>query len=82
MDTITIKNIPNDLYIKLKATASLNRRSINNEVIYCIENMITSRKVNPRDFIAQIDNFYKNINNIIPPLTDDKLKEYKEFGRL
>ncbi|MBD3385255.1 DNA-binding protein [candidate division KSB1 bacterium] len=80
MATITVKNIPNELYLKLKATASFNRRSINNEVIYCIENMIKSRKVNPDDFISQIENFYQNID--VPYLTDEKLKEYKEFGRL
>lgn len=79
MATITIKNIPNELYLKLKNTASSNRRSINNEVIYCIENMIKSRIINPDDFINQIDNFYKNID--IPPLTEEKLKEYKESGR-
>lgn len=81
MATITVKNIPNDLYVKLKATAAFNRRSINSEVIYCIENMIKSRKINPNEFIEQINDFYKNINNI-PPLNDEKLKEYKEFGRL
>jgi len=80
MATITVKNIPNELYLKLKTTASFNRRSINNEVIYCIENMIQSRKVNPDDFINQIDNFYKNID--VPSLTDEKLEKYKKFGRL
>jgi antitoxin FitA len=80
MATITVKNVPDDLYIKLKATASFNRRSINNEVIFCIENMIKSRKVNPDDFINQLENFYTNID--IPLLTDKKLKAYKESGRL
>ena len=37
MATITVKNIPNDLYKKLKETASSHRRSINNEVIYYID---------------------------------------------
>ena len=75
-----VKNVPNDLYNKLKITASTNRRSINNEVIFCIENMIKSRKIDADDFINQIDNFYKNID--VPLLTNDKLKKYKENGRL
>ena len=79
MATITVKNIPNELYEKLKATASLDRRSVNNQVIYCIENMIQSKKINPKEFIDQIDNFYQDIH--LPPLTDKKLKEYKESGR-
>jgi hypothetical protein len=33
MASITVKNIPQELYEKLKITASLNRRSLNNEMI-------------------------------------------------
>ena len=75
MATITVKNIPEDLYEKLKGTAKSHRRSINNEVIYCIENTIRSKKIDPLKFIAQIEDFYKNLD--LPILTDDKLKEYK-----
>jgi antitoxin FitA len=80
MATITVKNIPNNLYQKLKTIASFNCRSINNEVIYCLENMVKSHRINPDDFINQLDDFYKNID--VPILTDEKLKEYKEVGRL
>jgi antitoxin FitA len=79
MATITVKNIPDDLYQKLKNTASSNHRSVNNEVINCIENMVRSRKINPYDFVNQIDRFYENIE--APFLTDEKLEEYKEAGR-
>lgn len=80
MATITVKNIPNDLYEKLKVAASFNHQSINNEVIYCIENMIRSRKVEPETFIGELESFYKDVK--VPPLTNEKLKEYKESGRL
>lgn len=80
MATITVKKIPDDLYRKLKETASYNRRSINSEVIYCIENTVKSRKIDADEFIAQINNFYRDKN--IPLLTDDTLKEFKECGRI
>ena len=80
MATITVKNIPDDLYKKLKENASINRRSINREVIYCIENTVKSRKIDTDEFITQIDNFYRDKN--IPLLTDTTLKEFKERGRL
>lgn len=80
MATVTVKNIPDDLYKKLKGMAKTHRRSINNEIIYCIENTITSKKIDPDKFIAKIENFYKDMN--IPLLTQDKLNNYKEQGRL
>ena len=80
MATITVKNIPHDLYEKLKATASFNHRSINNQVIWCIENMIKSAKIKPAELLTQLDNFYENID--APLLTDEKLQEFKNVGRL
>ena len=37
MDTVTVKNISDDLYGLLKKSADLNRRSINSELIYRLE---------------------------------------------
>jgi len=39
MATITIKNIPNELYDNLKMRAALNRHRVSNEIIFCIENL-------------------------------------------
>ena len=35
--TVTLKGIPDDVYERLKASASANHRSLNSEVIACIE---------------------------------------------
>ena len=40
MATMTIKNIPDELYEELKQRAAANRRSINNEVIVLIERAV------------------------------------------
>jgi len=40
MANITVKNIPDDLYEKLSRSAKINRRSINQEIIVCIENSV------------------------------------------
>ncbi|MFC1532377.1 Arc family DNA-binding protein [Thermodesulfobacteriota bacterium] len=45
MATVTVKSIPDDLYKRLKAVAEINRRSINSEIIVCIENAVTSRRI-------------------------------------
>ena len=46
MATVTVKNIPDELYDRLKSVAEINRRSINSEIIMCIENAIARRKIN------------------------------------
>ena len=47
MTSITVKNIPPDIYALLKQSAEANRRSINSEVIACIERAVSSQLVNP-----------------------------------
>jgi len=47
MATVTVKNIPDELYERLKTFAEINRRSINSEIIVCIENAVKSRRFDP-----------------------------------
>ncbi len=37
MATVTFKNIPDDLYEKLKQATAAHHRSVNSELIYCLE---------------------------------------------
>ncbi len=53
MPTLTIKNIPNDLYEQLKRHAEINRRSLNSEVILCIERAVRSHKVRPEEYLER-----------------------------
>jgi plasmid stability protein len=39
MATVTFKNIPDDLYEQLKQSANAHRRSVNSELIHCLEKM-------------------------------------------
>ena len=51
MATVTVKNIPDELYERLKTAAEINRRSINSEIIVCIENAVASRRINPDEVL-------------------------------
>jgi plasmid stability protein len=53
MPTITLKNIPPDLYERLKESAAANHRSINSEVISLIERGVRGRKVDPEALLAR-----------------------------
>lgn len=40
MANLTIKNISEELYQKLKKSAKLNRRSMNSEILVCLEQVL------------------------------------------
>ncbi|MBU3916139.1 Arc family DNA-binding protein [bacterium] len=45
MPAITVKNIPDTLYDNLKQSANLNHRSINSEIIACLEKELMHKKL-------------------------------------
>ena len=49
MASLTIKNIPDDLYEHLKQAAKAHHRSINSELIYCLESTLLPSKLTPTD---------------------------------
>ena len=51
--TITIRDIPDEIYEKLKVQARLHQRSINSEVIFCLGKMVRSHRPDPEQIIAR-----------------------------
>ena len=80
MTTYTIKNIPPNIYEKLKRSAELNRRSINSEIIFCIENTVQSQAVDSELVLRRARKLRSLTEDY--PITDDELKMAKEDGRL
>lgn len=52
--TITLKGLPDDIYERLKASASANHRSLNSEVIACLEATLMARRASVPDQLAAI----------------------------
>lgn len=50
---ITIRDIPDEVYKKLKQQAELHQRSINSEVIFYLKQMIRSHRPDPNQVIAR-----------------------------
>ena len=44
MPAITLKNIPDELYVKIKKSAELNFRSINSEILFRLKTSIHQNK--------------------------------------
>lgn len=52
MATLTIKNLPDELYQELKRRATENRRSLNSEVIYSLEQLLRGGGARRRPAVA------------------------------
>jgi plasmid stability protein len=54
MPTITLKNIPEDLHQRLRDRAARHHRSLNAEILACLEGAVRSEPVDPKAFVARI----------------------------
>jgi antitoxin FitA len=80
MATVTVKNIPDELYERLKTVAEINRRSINSEIIVCIENAVTSRRINPDEVLENA----RRLRQLTADhrISDEEFNQAKAEGRL
>ena len=80
MKTITVKSIPDDVYERLRQSATENHRSINSEIIVCIERSVQSRKHTSTDLIlAKAREMRAQTKAHL--LTHDEFNEMKNAGR-
>jgi len=80
MPTITVKNIPPDIYDKLKRAAELSHRSINSEIIACIERAVRSQPLDPEIMLAKARNL--RVITASHPITETEFNTAKTDGRL
>ena len=50
--TLTLKNIPDAVYDRLKLSAQQNRRSLNSEAIVCLEAVLLPTRLTSDDHLA------------------------------
>ena len=80
MHSITVKNIPADIYEALKRSARVNRRSINSEIILIIEQAVRSKKIVPEEFLVRARQLREKTANYM--ITDEEFTGAKGAGRL
>ncbi|MCB9500287.1 MAG: Arc family DNA-binding protein, partial [Deferribacteres bacterium] len=78
--TYTVKNIPDPLYKKLKENARINNRSINDEIIVCLENSLCCHEISPKKFLQDVRKLRETIK--APLLTDDILRDCRNDKRM
>ena len=79
MPSITVKNIPDQVYETLKRTATLNHRSINSEIICLIEKATMSKRFHPEHYLSKAKRSRQGTRKFL--LTSDILQVAKEEGR-
>ena len=79
MPNITLKNIPDDLYLHLRQSAGANHRSINSEIIVCMERAFRSQRVSVEALLTRARELRGKTRK--HPISDAKFTKAKAAGR-
>ena len=79
MPTLTIKGLPDPLYRRLKQQAEAHRRSLNGEIIVCLERALGAARPEPRTWLAQARALRARLQG--RPLSDRQLRAARGLGR-
>ncbi|HET6528006.1 MAG TPA: Arc family DNA-binding protein [Balneolaceae bacterium] len=53
MPSITVKNIPDEIYSKVREQADAHHRSINSEIIACLEQSVQARSISAEEILQE-----------------------------
>jgi plasmid stability protein len=80
MATLTIKNMPDELYRDLKQQAKRNHRSLNSEAIVGLTLVVNQDRTSSQNILLKARALRVKKNSIIE-LTDEVIKQAKDEGR-
>lgn len=79
MATLTLKNVPEELYAELKRRAVANRRSLNQETIVSLEQATAPEVMSEAELMAEIDAFQDSMaargRSVDPAEVERSIKE-------
>lgn len=79
MPTLTIKGLPDRLYRRLKQQAVAHRRSLNGEIIVCLERALSAGRLDPATWLAEVQAFREGLH--IKPLSLRQMRAARQAGR-
>ncbi len=79
MPTLTIKGLPDPLYRRLKQQAEAHRRSLNGEIIVCLERALSGGPVDPVAWLTEVRAFRERLR--LKPLSLRQLRAARQAGR-
>lgn len=78
MPSILLKNVPPSIHQAIKERAKRHFRSVNNEILACLSDLLFPQKINPQNEVEK-GRFLRGL--VKGFLTDDELDEMIEKGR-
>lgn len=79
MVTITIKNIPEEIYERVKNQARINHRSINGEILSILEQAISIPPINVEETLKRAKKIRELTAHYV--ITNEELTKWKNEGR-
>ena len=76
--TITLKNVPDEVYGRLKQSAETHRRSINSEAIVCLESVLLPTRMSPSERLARVRALRARLT---PNFLHEDIDAFKRTGR-
>jgi plasmid stability protein len=77
--TLTLKNIPDELYRRLKESAASNRRSLNSEVIVRLESALVPGRVTVTERLSRARALRASLPNV--NFGVEEIDDFKREGR-
>jgi plasmid stability protein len=78
MPTLTLKNIPDQLYDQLRQSAAEARRSLNSEILFRLEAAFGNRKVDAHDLLVRARAVRRSVGHRV---TATELRQTRSSGR-
>ncbi len=78
MPSFTVKNIPEDLFDRLRNAAKLHRRSINSEILSCLERSFAA-SATPEETLVGARKLRESLGD--PVISFEDLQRAKSAGR-
>lgn len=78
MPSITVKNIPEDIYDRVREQAKTHHRSINSEIIACLEKSVTSQRISKDDILQEARRLRKKAKD---SLSSEEIESAIKKGR-
>ncbi len=79
MANLTVRNIPDDVYERLKQRAAANRRSLNQEIVLLLERVDQPTAEEKQDFLTRLRAFHQTLPDF--EMTDAEISAAKRKGR-
>jgi antitoxin FitA len=80
MATLTIRNVPTEVYEALSERAKRRHRSLNSEAIFQLESILGKREIDVEDDLEEIRRFREKMKHVY--VTENEINREKNRGRL